>query len=197
MERSLDRCLNCRNKIEELKTDNELLSKIYSLDKRAYCILIKSYIEIKNYEQLGREYGVTRERIRQILVRAFRKMGLGNDFSMWDIVKGVLNENVDKLPFITKKEIYVLDEEKINNVSNYYQTMKDYGAENLILHDDINSLNMSVRATNLLKNYGIFTIRQLLDKSEEELEEIKNFGRKCINEIKDALLIQGLNLKSQ
>ncbi|MFQ5455945.1 MAG: DNA-directed RNA polymerase subunit alpha [Nitrospirota bacterium] len=56
----------------------------------------------------------------------------------------------------------------------------------------VNELELSVRATNCLKNVDINTIGELVKKTENEMLRTKNFGRKSLNEIKEALLEMGL-----
>ena len=51
-----------------------------------------------------------------------------------------------------------------------------------------------MRSYNCLKNANIQTIRELVQKSENEMLKTKNFGRKSLNEIKDILHKMGLSL---
>ncbi len=52
---------------------------------------------------------------------------------------------------------------------------------------------MSVRSANCLKNAKIFTIADLVQKTETDMLETKNFGRKSLNEIKALLAVMGLS----
>ena len=71
-----------------------------------------------------------------------------------------------------------------------------------IIHDprlehldrSVEELELSVRSYNCLKNANIQTIRELVQKSENEMLKTKNFGRKSLNEIKDILVKMGLSL---
>ncbi|MCX8030466.1 MAG: DNA-directed RNA polymerase subunit alpha [Thermodesulfovibrionales bacterium] len=62
------------------------------------------------------------------------------------------------------------------------------------LNKSIDELELSVRSYNCLKNAGIKTIRELVQKTEYEMLKTKNFGRKSLNEIKDLLNSRGLHL---
>jgi DNA-directed RNA polymerase subunit alpha len=64
--------------------------------------------------------------------------------------------------------------------------------ENLLR--SVNELELSVRAANCLKNAGIETIAEMVQKTESEMLKTKNFGRKSLNEIKDILSGMGLGL---
>ena len=62
------------------------------------------------------------------------------------------------------------------------------------LNKSVDELELSVRSANCLKNAGIRTIRDLVQKSERDMLETKNFGRKSLNEIRDILRPMGLSL---
>ncbi len=64
--------------------------------------------------------------------------------------------------------------------------------ENLM--KNVDELELSVRASNCLKNANIKTIAELVQKSEYEMLKTKNFGRKSLNEIKEILHSMGLHL---
>jgi DNA-directed RNA polymerase subunit alpha len=51
----------------------------------------------------------------------------------------------------------------------------------------IEDLNLSVRAYNCLKRSGLMTVGQVLEKSEDELLALRNFGRKSYDELKTRL----------
>jgi len=65
------------------------------------------------------------------------------------------------------------------------------------LNRSVDELELSVRSANCLKNAGIRTIRDLVQRSEKEMLETKNFGRKSLNEIRDILRPMGLSLGMQ
>ncbi len=62
------------------------------------------------------------------------------------------------------------------------------------LNRSVEELELSVRSYNCLKNAGIQTIGELVQKSESEMLRTKNFGRKSLNEIKEILQGMGLGL---
>lgn len=55
----------------------------------------------------------------------------------------------------------------------------------------IEELNLSVRAYNCLKRSGLMTVGTVLEKSEEELLALRNFGRKSYDELKEKLISMG------
>jgi len=62
------------------------------------------------------------------------------------------------------------------------------------LDRSVEELELSVRSYNCLKNANITTIRELVQKTEQEMLKTKNFGRKSLNEIKEILAAMGLSL---
>jgi DNA-directed RNA polymerase subunit alpha len=62
------------------------------------------------------------------------------------------------------------------------------------LNRSVEELELSVRSYNCLKNAGIQTINELVQKTESEMLRTKNFGRKSLNEIKEILAGLGLGL---
>jgi len=66
---------------------------------------------------------------------------------------------------------------------------------NVELNRQVEDLDLSVRSYNCLKRAGIHSVRQLVDFSENDLMNIRNFGAKSIEEVKDKLESMGLGLK--
>ena len=63
--------------------------------------------------------------------------------------------------------------------------------KNQLMNTPIEELDLSVRAFNCLKANEIQTVGQLLQKREEELLALRNFGRKSLDEIKEKLVEKG------
>ena len=61
----------------------------------------------------------------------------------------------------------------------------------------IEDLNLSVRSYNCLKREGINTVGDLVQRSEQELMDIRNFGQKSIDEVKGKLEELGLSLREE
>jgi DNA-directed RNA polymerase subunit alpha len=64
-----------------------------------------------------------------------------------------------------------------------------------VLDTPIEELDLSVRSFNCLKRQGVNTIGQLTECTEADLLNIRNFGAKSIEEVKDKLQQMGLGLK--
>src|SRR5437667_4630456 len=59
----------------------------------------------------------------------------------------------------------------------------------------IEELDLTVRSYNCLKREGIHTVGELVARSEQDLLDIRNFGAKSIEEVKQKLADMGLTLK--
>ena len=59
----------------------------------------------------------------------------------------------------------------------------------------VEELDLSVRPYNCLKRAGINTVGDLLQRTEEEVVNVKNFGRKSLDEVKEKLAALGLELR--
>jgi DNA-directed RNA polymerase subunit alpha len=64
------------------------------------------------------------------------------------------------------------------------------------LDTPIGDLHLSVRAYNCLMRQGVSTVGQLVECTENDLMNVRNFGAKSIEEVKDKLVEMGLGLKS-
>ena len=59
----------------------------------------------------------------------------------------------------------------------------------------IENLNLQSRSYNALRRRGILTVGELVAHSEADLLDIRNFGTKSIEEIKESLATLGMTLK--
>lgn len=95
-----------------------------------------------------------------------------------------------EIPF---NEISVVPQEEVEEQQPQIQEsqLKDIPIE--LLLKPIDELELSVRAHNCLINAGIKRIIDLVNLSEDEGLKIKNFGRKSLNEVKEAMKSFGLH----
>lgn len=63
------------------------------------------------------------------------------------------------------------------------------------LDREIDDLDFTQRSLNCLKRSGINTLRDLVSKSEDEIQEIRNLGKKSFKEIKDKVAQMQLSFK--
>jgi len=96
----------------------------------------------------------------------------------------------------------IIDEHMMLFVEQASSTMSEEGIfaaavdeSESVLDTPIEELDLSVRSYNCLKRQGVNTIGQLTECSEQDLLNIRNFGAKSIEEVKDKLQQMGLSLK--
>jgi DNA-directed RNA polymerase subunit alpha len=96
----------------------------------------------------------------------------------------------------------VIDEHMMLFVEQASSALPDEGIflaqvdeDETMLETPIEELDLSVRSYNCLKRQGVNTIGQLTECSEQDLLNIRNFGAKSIEEVKDKLQGMGLGLK--
>lgn len=66
-----------------------------------------------------------------------------------------------------------------------------------ILETSIDDLDLSVRAYNCLKRAGILSLKDLVNKSENEMMKIRNLGKKSLKEVIEKVKDMGLNFRNE
>jgi len=62
------------------------------------------------------------------------------------------------------------------------------------LSQSLAELKLSVRAMNCLESENISTVRDLVQRNEDQLLEVRNFGETTLNEVREKLRQLGLHL---
>ena len=66
-----------------------------------------------------------------------------------------------------------------------------------VYQTSIEKLELSPRTLNSLKNHGLQRVGQILEMSDEELKEIRNFGVKSLDELKERLRAIGYGMQEE
>lgn len=74
---------------------------------------------------------------------------------------------------------------------------RDDDKQTKALYMSIEELELSVRPLNCLKRAGIFTVEDLVKKSEDDMLKVKNLGRKSLDEIIKKLEAMGLSFSNK
>ncbi len=69
---------------------------------------------------------------------------------------------------------------------------RDEAAPTSILDSSVDTLELSIRSMNCLKNANIKTLRDLVTRQERDMMEIRNFGEKSLKEVREKLEALGL-----
>jgi DNA-directed RNA polymerase subunit alpha len=67
--------------------------------------------------------------------------------------------------------------------------------EQAVLNKPVSELNLSVRARKCMNKLSIATLGELIQRTPDELLEIKNFGQTSLSEVREKLLSYGLKLR--
>ncbi|MDB5176060.1 MAG: rpoA [Candidatus Saccharibacteria bacterium] len=87
-----------------------------------------------------------------------------------------------------KTRIAASEPQVVNGPSNNSELTSDLlGDEPTALNTSIEDLNLSARTTNALINNDIHTIRDLFALNDAELRDLKGFGSKALDEVKEKL----------
>jgi len=154
------------------------------LTEREVSVLNNYYFEEKTLEEVGKLYGVTRERIRQILAKALRKLRhpqrrnlLENGMAYLDYVEMEYQtrkeEEKDRL--IAEK---LARDAELEALRNELEPPEDT-AENM----HIRELGLSVRSYNCLLRAGYETVGDLKNTNELRLMKCRNLGKKSLAEV--------------
>ena len=84
----------------------------------------------------------------------------------------------------------------IEDVTGLMSSKKEDPSKKM-LETSIDDLDLSVRAYNCLKRAGILTIRDLVEKSENEMMKIRNLGKKSLKEVIDKIKDMGLKFRNE
>lgn len=156
---------------------------VSTLNERERRILEMHYRDGMTLENIGAREGVSKERIRQLLAKAVRKMK---------------NPRFIKRMEVMPKSDYIELETKYKALLAEYEESKEgpvveTGAEKSIRHTPIEKLELSIRAYNCLKRAKKDTIGDVMDMTFTEMLHIRNLGRHSAEEIANRLAGMGLH----
>jgi len=147
------------------------------------------YKDFKALKEIGIEYNLSRERVRQILGKASRKVKAKYlDFKKY-LEFSLAQERLKLAREVWERwkeehiEIPPVIEEEIK--TDYYN--------NLTIED----LDLSVRSYNCLKRANIYTLLDLINKTEIDMMKVRNLGKKSLREVKQKLAEYGLAFKEE
>lgn len=154
------------------------------LTEREKYVLIQRIFNEKSLAEIGKEVGITRERIRQTEAKAYRKL------------KSPLYRAtfVDDLKELSNSEIFhsyrrafydsLFDEEEARKEAySPFKTALEEQEEHYQGSVFIEELELSIRTYNVLKRSNINTLKDLSKYSIEDLAKLRNMGKKGIDEI--------------
>ncbi len=161
----------------------------------------------KTLEETGIEIGITRERTRQIEAKALRKLRHPDrrplfkplisqtslSFERTVGARLALEEQTSSLIELIQRngDLIVTSKERLTALGVDAETDPEYVA---LFCETVDDLELSVRSAQCLQNANIKYLYELVEKTDKDLLKGKNFGRKSLNEVKEALAEKGLTL---
>lgn len=186
------------------------------LNDREKTVILLRYKEQKTLAEIGREFGITRERIRQIESRALRKLKYllrskssvlffdYDDYAQMqqqiqnkrEQLSNTIENLTDLLSQVkwlidNKEEVTVAEAERI--LLQHEETKNDLVGK----YTEIVDLDLSVRSINCLRRAGFKTVEELANLTVEKLMKIRNLGRKSLKEILEKLEELGIKIEEE
>ena len=136
-------------------------------------------------EETGAEFGVTRERIRQIISKASRR--LKNPARFQYIEFAMSSNNIFQILFDACAKIKAL-EKRCNVLQERIKILTDNDENSDIIYGmSIEELDLSVRTFRCLLRAGIQTVGDLVNMDSAQLISVRNLGKKSYIEIAEAM----------
>lgn len=181
------------NLIFAIFQDMEILYDVYipafyevfadELTIRERIVLENRYKYLMTLEDIGKRFDLTKERIRQIEKQAFRKLKHPINSKKYILGKRAADEIQDlknRLALL-EAENDILRHEITNQVPN--EDIESIVQERNVLLTPIDDLDLSIRAHNCLLRAGIKTLGDIRNRTIVDLMNIRNLGRKSLEEI--------------
>ena len=170
-----------------------------TLTEREQGVLMHRFQRKLTLEQCGKEYGLTRERIRQIEAKALRKLR--------HTTRANMMKSVPLTELQAKHAEYCKLKDEYEWLKKAFESLTAQKAEPGViipmaehasrLEMPIEELDLSVRSYNCLRRSGKKTLRDIVEMTESELMGVRNLGSKSASEIRAKLTEYGLVLKGE
>ncbi len=162
--------------------------------------ILKEYLDGSEFEAIGDEYGLTRERTRQIVEKAMQKLGSLEPYG--DVLNRCNDTEAENkmMRSLLKKQDAELAElrDKLNIKVEHdkHKTAEEKAMDELseqdkeilgILNTRLVDMNLTVRSLNCLKAADLETFGDLVKCKKIDLLKQRNFGKKSLGELDDLL----------
>lgn len=190
----------------------ERFNSMQALTDRELRVIIASYKEYLTLEEIGKEFGISGNRVQQIRAKALRKLIAPKNRRIFvetkekmevlnaEETKKIREEIESKLTLEASLEI-VAKEFCFEDTNELCEWLKKHGGvikgTTLTKESSIKELELHIRAYNCLLRGDIKTIGDLLERNVEDLQRIRNMGRKSVKEIIDALNKYDLHIRGE
>ena len=157
--------------------DGSLEYVLHSLTERERRVLDFRYKDGLTFEEIGKRFCVTRERIRQIYIRALIKL-----------------RNPGRLNYLKYGISGV--------IARKTESAREAALASLPKHENpedipLEELDLSVRSYNCLKRAGVNTLADIAALTQNELSHVRSLGLKSYKEVCKLLTSYGISLKTE
>lgn len=158
-----------------------------ALSEREKKVISLRVLENKTLQEVGDVFGVTRERIRQLETKAFRKL-------RGPLHRRQIEEDVINLSINSKREDFFREWEEFYEKSKLLgDEMNERIEEDYLEATSVRELSLSIRSFNALMRAGIKNLKDL--SLYGDIKKIRNLGSKSYQEVVDKALEYGLDLE--
>lgn len=148
-------------------------------------------------EEVGKEFGVTKERIRQIDAKAIRKLRFQyRKGAILCVSKAELRKAQNEAERYKEKAERLQDE--LDRIRNIAPEQREEAKKNsVLLEDPIDILDLSVRSYHGCIRAGIYTLGDLCGKTYTEMTKVRNLGKNSMQEIESKMHEYGLTFRTE
>ena len=148
-------------------------------------------------EEVGKEFGVTKERIRQIEAKAIRKLRFQyRKGSILCVSKAELRKAQNEAErYKEKAERLQAELDKVRNIAPEQREEAD--KKGVLLEEPIDILDLSVRSYHCCLRAGVNTLGDLCGKTYSEMKRVRNMGKTSLKEIENKMHEYGLTFKQE
>lgn len=157
----------------------ETLKKlIEELSEREQNFISFYYFEDFTLEEIGKMYSITRDRVRQVILKAIRKMRNPSK-------SNILKIGINAYEYINAEKKRITEETRNKYLEQFREIEEEkYSNKESCLNNSIDELELSVRSYNCLKRDGCNIVQDVFIKTDIELMHVRNLGRKSMEETK-------------
>lgn len=168
-----------------------------TLTEREQGVIALRFQRKMTLEQSGKEYGITRERVRQIEAKAIRKLRHPSRTKMFQAIPlAEIQEQNTKYNELSREYERLSKAFELCTAKTTEPGVVVPMAElAMTMQTPIHELDLSVRAYNSLRRAGKDTLRDIVEMTEADISQIRNMGRKSAEEVMRKVESYGLSLK--